>query len=524
MSTWTGAVSTDWNNAANWTTGGTGTGVPSATVDAIFSGTPTRPCVLGANRTCRALTFTGYTSTVDLATFTLTVNNNVTFQANQSSIILGTTGVLAHAANGTITSNGGTWPLNHQMNNFAGATYTLADDFRVSGNHTTFGGTTTINGNQFFIGGSLTGGALVTGTTNIIMNGTGTVTGCNTNLEINTTGTITIAGNLNVYRRFIITSVGTLIGLSTSNITFLSNSITTTHIMDLGGRQIGNLTLTNGGGTTWQFLSSLTCNNFSVSNGTMNYSGPTSPLTAIITVNGNYFFNGFQLLGNGTLSIIMTGASGAAAITTFSATINIPLTINAGANTVFFPAAANINIGPTTLTLSSGNINANVGQVTLSGTTLNTPNVNYYDMVVSSGTVTINSLFNVTRNLTLAAGGNVIFSGSAGWTCANLICTTAGRTLTLANSSSGAFYRTTNNAALTGGTAASRITMTSDNATTQSIWTLDNGAIQSLIYVNGTRIDSSQGQTIWSFGGTLVSASNWGTGSQPLTVANTFVC
>jgi hypothetical protein len=66
--------------------------------------------------------------------------------------------------------------------------------------------------------------------------------------------------------------------------------------------------------------------------------------------------------------------------------------------------------------------------------------------------------------------------------------------------------------------------MTSNNATTQSIWTLDSNAQQQLVYINGTRIDSSQGQTIWSFGGTLTGTTNWGTGSRPLTQANTFVC
>jgi hypothetical protein len=73
------------------------------------------------------------------------------------------------------------------------------------------------------------------------------------------------------------------------------------------------------------------------------------------------------------------------------------------------------------------------------------------------------------------------------------------------------------------GTAALPITMTSNNVTTRSIWTLDNGAFQSMVYVNGTRIDSSQEQTIWSFGATLTNTVNWATGSRPGTIAYTFV-
>jgi hypothetical protein len=65
--------------------------------------------------------------------------------------------------------------------------------------------------------------------------------------------------------------------------------------------------------------------------------------------------------------------------------------------------------------------------------------------------------------------------------------------------------------------------MTSDNATTRSLWTLDYGANQSLIYVSGTRIDSSLGQTIWTFGGLRTDTVNWATGSRPGTSAYTFV-
>ena len=129
----------------------------------------------------------------------------------------------------------------------------------------------------------------------------------------------------------------------------------------------------------------------------------------------------------------------------------------------------------------------------------------------------------VTNNLTINSTLTTTFAGTAGWTCNTLTNSTPVSTITLANSSSGALYRTRATASLTG-TNASRITMTSDNATTQSIWTLDNGAQQSLVYVNGTRIDSSQGATIWSFGGTLVSASNWGSGSAQATTAYTYVC
>jgi hypothetical protein len=57
--------------------------------------------------------------------------------------------------------------------------------------------------------------------------------------------------------------------------------------------------------------------------------------------------------------------------------------------------------------------------------------------------------------------------------------------------------------------------MTSDDPSIKAIWTLQYGASQSLIYVNGTRIDSSAGQTIWTFGGTLTDTINWNPGTRP---------
>jgi hypothetical protein len=116
----------------------------------------------------------------------------------------------------------------------------------------------------------------------------------------------------------------------------------------------------------------------------------------------------------------------------------------------------------------------------------------------------------ITNNLTLST--NTTFSGASGWTCGNLTCTSPGITITLKN---GITYTTTLYAFLTGGTNASRIVMTSDDPSIKAIWNLEYGASQSLIYVNGTRIDSSAGQPIWTFGGTLTDTINWNIGIRP---------
>jgi hypothetical protein len=80
------------------------------------------------------------------------------------------------------------------------------------------------------------------------------------------------------------------------------------------------------------------------------------------------------------------------------------------------------------------------------------------------------------------------------------------------------------------GSNAQRITMRSSDLTAPydlAIWTF-NGNTQSMIYVNATAIDSSLGQTIWSFLGTPPtgidpSTQNWNPGTKPETQGITFV-
>ena len=128
---------------------------------------------------------------------------------------------------------------------------------------------------------------------------------------------------------------------------------------------------------------------------------------------------------------------------------------------------------------------------------------------------------------TLSLAGSTTFAGTDGWTCGTLSLTAAGAfTITLQNSVT---YATTTAAILTGGTNAARYTMTSNDATIRAIWTLSNGASQSLTYVNGTRIDSSGGQLVYTFGGTISTTPvgsetlNWALLTAPGTVVHTFV-
>jgi hypothetical protein len=56
---------------------------------------------------------------------------------------------------------------------------------------------------------------------------------------------------------------------------------------------------------------------------------------------------------------------------------------------------------------------------------------------------------------------------------------------------------------------SSKIKFQSATSGVQATLTLDNAAIQSNTYLDGTDINSSLGQTIWTFAGLLSNTNNW---------------
>jgi fibronectin-binding autotransporter adhesin len=494
---------TDWNTAANWslTDGGGATGAVPTVADDVFFTVNSGNCTMGASRVCKSINFTGYASQLTVATFTLTVSGDITFQANQSSRIVGTTGTLTCGASGTITSNGGTWPLNFTINNVGGITTTLADNMRVTGSYSASGGSRIVNGFSLYIGSNLTTNAAHSGTTNFIMNGSGTYSGngiCN--LEVDTTGNIIITGSVTFTRRFIITAAGS-ITMTAANVT-----ISNTTSIDLSGRTIGNLTHSfSFGSQTVTYLSDVVCNNFSIGNGNSTYNG-----TGKVFVTGNYSVSGGSSSGSLIIELIGSGSIS-------TGTMGLVCVVNCLSGTYTLGATLTIN---NTFTYTSGNVNTGTSTVTLnSGISLSSNGVNWYNISIANGTLILNSLMTVTNNLTVTAGGTTVFTGSAGWICVNLLVPNVSKTITLEE---GIAYTTTTSVNMLG-TDASRILMQSSSGTNRAIWTLSPAATQSIVYVNGTRIDSSLGQTIWSFGGTLTNTINWNLGSQPQTAAWTFV-
>jgi hypothetical protein len=254
---------------------------------------------------------------------------------------------------------------------------------------------------------------------------------------------------------------------------------------------------------------------------------------------------GSKISFGGNLSITATGASGTstlefigsnAATWTGAAggTYQLDVIVNKSSGAVVTAGSALAwGVAGKVLTLNSKvdfATNANTFTIN-SSTTINnvSGNTEFYNLTIATffpTTLTISGLIlRVTNNL-IITGGAMIFAGAFGWDCNNLICSSTGTvTITLQQ---GITYRTRTSVSITGGVATTlRPTMRSSLANSYAIWTLDFGATQTLIYVNGTDIDSSGGQTIWSFGVIpathLIRTINWNPGVPLRTVVHTFV-
>jgi len=519
MPTWTGlGLNNNWNNNANWDTV-----APTSTTTALFTGagvSGSKNCTITAGAACSLLSCSAYLGTMSLAN-TLTVVGNLTL--NSGMAITGSGGI-SKTGNGTLISNGVTLDAPLTLNGGGGTAHTLGSNWTINGTISQNLSSQTITGGGFTasLGAGLTVGILSANNVTFLLRGTGTLSATSyvgntiagsTILISSSAGTITQAG----------------LSLSTCTFTYVTGGYNSTGTLSVGGLGV---TFNNISGIVFDSVAFLAAGGQAITLNSNIYISRSLSVGAVIgNINGAFTaYVGGNITPSvgirGTATIEMSG-SGNASISAGSIQNNLTINKSGGA-TVTFPAGGTITWGETgrTLTYTAGTINPSTSTFAIPNNIPVTINgMSFYNLTVPGGNssiVTQNVLNNISNNLTLGSNGNILFTGSVGWTCANLICSTIGRTITLGNSSTGASYRTTTSASLTA-TSASRITMTSDNATTRSLWTLDYGAQQQLIYVNGTRIDSSQGQTIWSFGAALTNTVNWATGSRPGTIGYTFV-
>jgi hypothetical protein len=521
---------TNWNLATSWSTVSstsavnTGTFPSSTTLDPVIFDANSSSVTVNVVSTCTSLDFTSYAATITM-TSSISVYGNVTLG---TSMGISGTGVLAIRATSTYTSNGVTWPNELQLLAFGNITVTLASLITTVQNLYNTGTSglniTTVNGNTLNILGNLTMFVILAGSTQINLTGTGTwsVDNINSNevrnkLNIDTLGTITRGGNGWSYSGPELKyTKGTLVNGSTY--LYLSNGGNTSSIIS-NGVNWGNVYVR---GNTVTLTDDMNINNFEFSNNSVVLNGSNLRINSNINLGAG----GQILTGTTVIQIIGTGNQ---TWTTAGATARIGNSMNINKTSGTFTLnGANIAYGTATavLTYTQGTVVPSTSTfITQTGVTFNITasgfSLNNWSPVVGTYTINTNPLV-VNSSLTLA--GATTFTGTAGWDCNNLICPTAGTfNITLQQLVT---YRTRAAVSITGGLATTvRPTMTSSGAS-NAIWTLDFGATQSLIYVNGTRIDSSGGQTIWSFGVSAANISttiNWNPGVPLRTVAYTFV-
>jgi hypothetical protein len=527
---------TNWNLATSWSTVGStsstnsGTFPSSATADPVIFDSFSSNVTINVASACTSVTCTGYTGQITF-TNSLNVRGSVTFSVGMTTT---GTGNLIISGTSTLTSAGVQLSGGLQFTPFTfSLTGTIADNWTIVGSLSRTGGNTyTITGSggvrTISVQGSFTGGSLTINNITIRMTGTGNLSGgaggagSGGSIEIDTAGTISHNGTFSLngiiftYINGTFNSTATLAcGANTSVFNNWGNISRAFFAFDwnvnLGGQSV---TLNS----DIYITTNLT---FSAGPGNFNGVGRTVFLYGNISGAGN-------TLG-GTATIQMEGSTNAS-ITINSIQNN--LTINkTGIATLTLNSFTWGGTGRT-LQRTSGNINPGTSTITLADASSVTINdMTFWNLTIPCGpvnlpTITQNVLNTIQSNLTFGALGSVVFAGTAGWTCANLICSTAGRTITLQSLIT---YTTTTSVNMLGSNAA-RILMRSSDLTIPydlAIWTLVNGATQSMVYVSAIAIDSSLGQTIWSFQGTTngidPSTLNWNPGTKPETQGITFV-
>jgi hypothetical protein len=515
-------LSTSWSTVSSTSSTNTGTFPSSSTADPVIFDASSSNVTINVASACTSVTCTGYTGQITF-TNSLNVRGSVTFSAGMTTT--GTSNLIISGTS-TLTSNGVQLSGNLELAPFTfGLGATFADNWTVVGSLTRTGanayvitgsgGVRTINVQGSFTGGNLTLSSMIismTGTGNLSgapLNGTGTTP----TIQINTSGIISHNAQL---------------GFNGITFTYISGTFNSTATLGCGSNPS---TFNN-----WGNISRA----FSAFDWAANLGGQSVTLNSDIYITNNLTFTGNaggNFTGAGRTVFIYGSISGSG--NTLGGTATIQMAGSSNASITIGSIQNNLNINKTspailtlnsftwgatgrTLSLTQGSLNLGTSTITIPDASVTINNMTFWNLTVvggASSTLTQNVLNTIQNNLTFGSSGSVAFAGTAGWTCANLICTTAGRTITLQNSIT---YTTTTNVNFLG-TAALPITMTSNSGTVRAIWTLSSPATQTMAYVQGTRIDSSGGLTIYPYGITPIDSPNWFSLSPPGTVAYTFV-
>lgn len=334
-------------------------------------------------------------------TITITLSNNLTLTGN---LTVGGTLAFTLGGNSIVSSSA-------SLVTQANSTFTVPQNLTFTNFNCT--GPTILNGFQISFTGNFTcisGAGTLSGTTNLIMSGTGTLQTNLTvtnNLTFNTAGTITISA--------LVYSTGTL--------TYTAGTIVTTG---------STLTLTTPGGATLN-TSGMTWNNVTISGGAF-----TTTLTSNLNVSGTLFLSGSTLTINGnTLNIsgnLQTNASITTGTTAFLvngtgtwstgavATIRNNMSINTAgtftlSGTVYYDTGILAYTAGTVVTTGSTLNIAAATTLNTNGITWNNITTAFTGAITLSSNLTLTGALNVTGGtLSFTLGGNSLVSTNANLT------------------------------------------------------------------------------------------------------------
>jgi len=317
------------------------------------------------------------------------------------------------------------------------------------------------------------------------------------------TGVITMTNQLAISGAI---TLGANMGNATGSGSLIVNSSAT--LTSNGKTWTASLNL-QGTAQTYTLADNWTVSNFSVG------------ATTSCTLNGNqlsttglYSINVASITGTTNIFLIGTGNWQGAGSTSNNLTINTAGTITLNAN-VFYKTG--------TLTYTSGTVVSSGFILTINGNcTLNTSGITWSNIsvVAPTTTITLNSTLRVNTFAYTGISGTNTLNGTAGFDVDIFTSTGVSRLYVF---KIGVTYRIRNTFTFTGGASASHTSISSSTPSTNTILTLDFGSTQDLGFVNATDVDSSAGQTIWSYKGTLSNTSNWQLlPTQPKTIATSY--
>jgi hypothetical protein len=314
------ATITAASGGGDWTTGSTWVGgtVPTVTDDAVL-GASSGNVNVTSGATCKTLTCTGYTGTLNTNAQSLTVAGSITLG---SGMTVSGTGTLVMSATGTLTSNGVSCACSFTIS-FGTGTLTVADNAVFAGNFSKSSTTaSTANGTSsatLSFGGSLSVLGTLSGTLKLIATGTGTWTGSSNtarylglDFDINCgSGTLTFAssdprfggGKTLKYVSGTVVSIEN-IGISNSctldlnGITIEAITVDDTAATITLNSNLSVTTLTATMAITWAGTGRATINTYVLSNSTQTFNASDHVITTMRVTGSNCL-----IAGNYTVSI-----------------------------------------------------------------------------------------------------------------------------------------------------------------------------------------------------------------------------